>query len=212
MTQNTIAKHPADLGPKLIFDSRVAKELYDNYKEYRSATFNVPPGFIGLVELIAPENYLPDMTFTAVRIPAPMVGQDSECRNNCDIGKRYRRWKCRQSLGNNTTANNQSSGFTSYKSTIVHWGHDPFTKDIVEFEYIVRPGSYFLEANRCINKVLDDCINPTIIELSLLPSVVAHPDLVLPCNPKYGPYWTGNGNTGTGITDATTGEATSGVF
>lgn len=181
-------KYAPATAPVRIFDSRQAQKLYGNYAHYRSSDFFVPPGYIGLVEIIAAEEYLKQMTFSAIRIPTPQKGEGADCYLDCNTGKRYRRWKCQQSLGTPTSPAPKGTTFTEYNSSIVFWGLDPFTQDIVEFEYIVRPGHYFLEANRCINEVLDDCINPTIIEFSLIRSDDIY-DLLLPCNENYAYYW-----------------------
>lgn len=169
------------LGPIRVFDSRKARERYKEYQYYRSSDFVVPPGYLGVVEIIAPEEYLTKMTFTAVRIPTVQTGEDSDCFNECGLGKRYRRWKCKQTLGSPLLPN-ANTKFNDYNAHVVYWGLDPFTNDIVEFEYIVRPGTYYLEANRCDNAVLDDCINPTIIEFSLQKHYPSYHDLDLDCN------------------------------
>lgn len=170
------------LGPIRIFDSRKARERYKEYKSYRSSDFVVPPGYLGLIEIIAPEEYLSKMTFTAVRIPTPQVGEDTDCYNECGLGKRYRRWKCSQTTGDHKSPNMRPTKFTDYNAHIVYWGFDPFIDKIVEFEYVVRPGTYYLVANRCDNKVLDDCDNPTIIEFSLQKHYPSYHDLDLPCH------------------------------
>lgn len=168
------------LGPTRIFDSRKARERYKEYKSYRSSDFVVPPGYLGVVELFAPEEYFRKITFTAVRIPTAQTGEDSDCYNECGIGKRYRRWKCAQTLGDERSPNSRPTKFTEYNGSVVYWGYDPYLDKIVEFEYIVRPGTYYLVANRCDNEVLDDCINPTIIEFSLQKHYPSYHDLDLP--------------------------------
>lgn len=167
-------------GPIRIFDSRKAQLLYESYKQYRSSDFVVPPGYIGLVEIIAPEDYLPKMTFTAVRFPTAQHGEGSDCFDECEIGKRYRRWKCTQSLGDHRSPNIRPTKYTEYNEHIVYWGLDPFLDKIVEFEYVVRPGNYYLVADRCENDVLNDCVNPTIIEFSLERRYPSYHDLDLP--------------------------------
>lgn len=170
------------LGPIRVFDSRKARERYVDYKHARSSDMVVPPGYIGLVELIAPEEYLPKITMTAIRIPTAATGEDSDCFKDCNIGKRYRRWKCNQTLGNHLSENLRPTKYTEYNNSIVFWGFDPFTNNIVEFEYLDRPGVYYIEANRCDNAVLDDCINPTIVEFSLIKWYPSYSPLDLPCH------------------------------
>ena len=170
-----------NLGPIRIFDSRKARDRYENYKQYRSSDFIVPPGYIGLIELIGPEEYFPQITVTAVRIPTPDTGQDNDCYPECGIGKRYRRWKCSQTTGYHLSDNAQETRYSEYNGHIVYWGWDPFIHRIVEFEYIVRPGTYYLEANKCDNKVIEDCTNPIIAELSLQKHYPSYHDLQLPC-------------------------------
>lgn len=167
-------------GPIRIFDSRKARNLYKDYKQYRSSDIVVPPGYLGLVELIAPEDYLPKITMTAVRLPTPQTGEDSDCFNECGLGKRYRRWRCSQELGDHRSPNIRPTKFTDYNQHIVYWGYDPFIDRIVEFEWIDRPGTYYLEANRCDNAVLDDCDNPTIVEFSLIKWYPSYSPLDLP--------------------------------
>lgn len=180
-----------DLGPKLIFDSRIARVNYgDDYLNWRSSDVDVPPGYIGLVEMIGPVEYMQQVQFTAIRRPIPPIGEDGECYKDCGIGKRYRRWRCQQSLGNQEGNNGTTTTYTSYNSNIVYWGKNPFTGDIVEFEYIVRPGRYYIECNACLNSdILDDCVNPVIFEFSLIPSTMPQTDLILPCNPKLAEYY-----------------------
>lgn len=168
-------------GPFRIFDSRKARDRYRNYKAVRSADLVVPPNHIACVSLIAPEAYLPYMSFTAIRIPTPETGEDTSCYLDCGTGKRYRRWRCHQDLGTRESPNGLPTVYTEYNSNVVYWGFDPFTRNVVEFEYIVRPGVYFLQADRCRNEVLDDCVNPTIIEASLIYTETVY-DLLLPCS------------------------------
>lgn len=169
-----------ELGPIRVFDSRKARNRYKNYKEYRSSDIIVPPGYLGLVEVIAPVEYLEKMTFSAVRIPTPQGGDDSDCFNECELGKRYRRWRCTQELGDHRSPNMRPTAYTGYNQHIVYWGFDPFIDRIVEFEWIDRPGTYYLEANRCENDVLNDCDNPTLIEFSLIKWYPSYSPLDLP--------------------------------
>lgn len=140
----------------------------------------IPPGYLGIVEIIAPEDYLPKMTFSAIRLPTAQSGEDSDCFNDCNIGKRYRRWRCTQELGDHRSPNMHPTKYTSYNQHIVYWGFDPFIDRIVEFEWIDRPGVYYLEANRCENDVLRDCLNPTFIEFSLIKWYPSYSPLDLP--------------------------------
>lgn len=184
-------------GPIRIFDSRKARDRYKDYKDVRSADIFVPPNHIACISLIAPEDYYEKMSFTAIRIPTPEVGEDTSCYLDCNTGKRYRRWRCQQDLGTDASPNDQPTKYTEYNSNVVYWGLDPFTRNIVEFEYIVRPGVYFLQADRCANEVLDDCANPTIIEASLIYTETIY-DLLLPCSCRLD-HWqtcedTGKGN------------------
>ena len=167
-------------GPIRIFDSRKARNLYKDYKHYRSSDVIVPPGYLGLVEVIAPEDYFPKITFTAVRIPTPQTGEESDCFNDCNIAKRYRRWRCEQELGDHRSPNARPTKYTGYNQHIVYWGYDPFIDRIVEFEWLDRPGTYYLEANRCDNAVLDDCVNPTFLEFSLIKWYPSYSPLDLP--------------------------------
>lgn len=176
-------------GPFRIFDSRKARERYKHYKDYRSSDIIVPPNFVALVSIIAPEEYYDKMTFTAIRIPTPDVGEDSSCYMDCNVGKRYRRWQCQRDLGAMLRENGADTVFTEYNSSVVYWGLNPFTQTVAEFEYIVRPGTYFLQADRCVNEVLEDCVNYTIIEASLIYTEVVA-DLFLPCAERLGQYWT----------------------
>ena len=168
------------LGPTRIFDSRRARELYKSYKDYRSSDLVVPPGYIGLVELIAPVKYMQRVTFYAVRLPSPVTGEGSDCFNDCNIGKIYRRWKCFQSLGDHRSPNMRPTDYTEYNEHIVVWGYDKFKDKINEFEYIVRPGTYYIAASRCDNPVIEDCVNPTFLEFSLQRSYPSYHDLDLP--------------------------------
>lgn len=180
--------NPEHKGPIRIFDSRKARDRYKNYKDVRSSDIVVPPNYIACVSLIAPEDYLPKLAFTALRIPTPEVGEDTSCYLDCDTGKRYRRWRCQQDLGTTNSPNANDTKYTEYNSSVVYWGLDPFTRNIVEFEYIVRPGVYFLQAERCKAEVLDDCVNPTIIEASLIYTETIY-DLLLPCSCRLS-HWT----------------------
>lgn len=183
-------------GPIRIFDSRKARDRYKDYKDVRSADIFVPPNHIACISLIAPEDYYEKMSFTAIRIPTPEVGEDTSCYLDCNTGKRYRRWRCQQDLGTSKSPNNQATTYTEYNSNVVYWGMDPFTKNIVEFEYIVRPGVYFLQADKCANEVLEDCVNPTIIEASLIYTETIY-DLLLPCSCRL-EHWQSCEGTGTG--------------
>lgn len=166
------------LGPTRIFDSRKAKVLYKDYKDFRSSDIIVPPGYIGLVELIAPVEYMRKITLYAVRLPTAQTGEGSDCFDDCNIGKIYRRWKCFQTLGDDRSE--RPTAYTEYNEHIVYWGYDRFKDKIVEFEYIVRPGTYYLAANRCDNTVMEDCINPTFVEFSLQKHYPSYHDLDLP--------------------------------
>lgn len=168
------------LGPIRIFDSRKARNRYKEYKLYRSSDLVVPPGYVALVEIIAPVKYLEKMTFSAIRIPTPQTGEDTDCFDECGMGKRYRRWRCEQELGDHRSPNARPTRYTQYNQHIVRWGYDTFIDRIVEFEFIDRPGTYYLEANRCDNGVLDDCDNPTIIEASLIRWYPSYSPLDLP--------------------------------
>lgn len=172
-------------GPIRIFDSRKAKERYTDYRDVRSSDFFVPPNYVGIVSIIAPQEYMADMSFTAIRIPTPETGEDTDCYRDCNTGKRYRRWRCDQDLGNHKPdkVGVPLTSYTGYNSSVVYWGLDPFSRHVVEFEYIVRPGWYFLQADRCKNNVLEDCINPTLIELSLMYTETVY-DLLLPCGTR----------------------------
>lgn len=152
--------------PHQIFDSRRAKELYSEYNMYRSGSFVVPPGYVALVELITKHDYFEEMTFTAVMTPT-FNSASKECYdNNCGIAKRFRRWRCCQSLGANTEGSNNDAA----AKTVVRWGWDNPNQEIVEFEFIDRPGNYYLIATKCnsLNSVIEDCDYPTIIQVSLI--------------------------------------------
>jgi len=151
-----------------VFDSRIAKATYSNLLYYRTSNIYVPPGCVALVEFIAHYEYLTQMTFTAVRTPnaSPMA----ECfEDNGCIGKRYRRWKCCQSLGEDV----EGTKYDDWNKSIVRWGWDKFTEEIVEFEWIDRPGHYHLTTLKCNAEPIEDCEFPTIIEVSIMPAIQA---------------------------------------
>ncbi len=173
-------------GPIRVFDSRKVEALYKEYKNARSQTFFVPPGYIGQLEVIAPVEYFPKVSFNIIREVAKITGSEAECFQDCQLGKYYRRWMCSQSLGKTTSSNSQPTAYSAYNSSIVYLGWNPFLQEIVEFEYIVRPGNYHVLADRC-DDVLKDCNNPIIIELALIP-VSSVPDLALPCNSELVQY------------------------
>lgn len=160
--------------PVVIFDSRQAKKIYKDYNYYRSSGFTVPPGYVGVVELTTHWTYLATMTFTAIRVPSP--GQLDACfgGKNC-LGKRYRRWRCYQGLGEDLP----NTQLDDFNKSVVRWGNDTIRGELVEHEYIVRPGQYYLIADKCNSTNIEDCTNPTIIEVTLVP--VDHiPELDLP--------------------------------
>lgn len=159
--------------PQVIFDSRTAKKNYANFNYYRSGAFTVPSGYIAVVELTTNHTYLPTLSFTAIRIP---VGSSmSECYLKTCVGKRYRRWRCYQGLGQDVP----NTQYDDFNRSIVRWGNDPYREELVEHEYIVRPGNYYLVADKCNNTNLEDCVNPTIIEVTLV-AVDQMPELLLP--------------------------------
>lgn len=173
-----MSDYPKSGQPFKIFDSRKAKEVYSGIDYYRSEGFTVPPGYVAVVELTTSYRYLPCVTFTAIRIP-PTASFD-ECYANPRMGKLYRRWRCYQGLGEDKP----NTVFDDFNRSIVRWGNDEIRKELVEHEFIVRPGQYYLIASKCDNIVIEDCINPTVIDVSLVP--VDHiPELELPgCKPE----------------------------
>lgn len=160
--------------PLVVFDSRQAKKTYQQYNYYRSSGFDIPPGFVGVVELTTHHTYLPTITFTAIRVPAP--GNLDACfgSKNC-LGKRYRRWRCYQGLGEDLP----NTSLDDFNKSVVRWGNDYIRGELVEHEFIVRPGSYYLMGEKCNNANIEDCTNPTIIEVTLVP-VDQLPELMLP--------------------------------
>lgn len=166
--------------PNVIFDSRTAKRVYKEFSYYRSESFKVPAGYIAVVEMTAHKDYIPALTFTAIRTPAD--SNSGHCYAAAGVGKRYRRWKCSQSLGSTEASggSGQPTEITPYNKSVVRWGWDFINEEIVEFEYITRPGTYYLIADKCNNLQIEDCNNPTIIEVTLIP--VNHiPELHLSC-------------------------------
>ena len=158
---------------EVIFDSRNAKAAYQNFDYYRSTSFTVPGGYMAVVELTALQDALMCLSMTAVRIP---IGFSDDCYEINGIGKRYRRWRCSQALGNTK----KGTDFSPYNGSVVRWGNDHINKQPVEFEYIVRPGRYYLIGDKCENLPVEECDRPVIIEVTLVP-VSCIPDLALPC-------------------------------
>lgn len=164
--------------PIRIFDSRLAKGVYVNDNYIRSQSFNVPPGYVAVIELTTHYTFLPTITFTAIRIPPLFTA--NQCFNDSCLGKRYRRWRCYQGLGEDLP-NTQMDPFNQ---SVVRWGNDAIRGELVEHEYIVRPGQYYLIADKCNNENLLDCTKPTILDMSLM-KVDQFPELLLPgCLPE----------------------------
>lgn len=167
---NNCCEHPV---PVKVFDSREAKKNYAGLNYYRSSGFTVPPGYVGVVELTTNYQYLPLMTFSAIRIPTS--ASFDECYGNPRLGKRYRRWRCYQGLG----MDDPNTQFDDFNRSVVRWGIDQIRNELVEHEYIVRPGQYYLIADKCQSQVIEDCDNPTFIDVSFVP-VDQLPELLLP--------------------------------
>lgn len=160
--------------PGIVFDSRHARKIYKDYSYYRSAGFVVPPGYVAVVELITNHTYVPTLTFTAVRQAAGSTLDACYGSKNC-LGKRYRRWQYYQGLG----VDIPNTDFDDYNASVVRWGWDYIKERLVEHEYIVRPGHYYLMGDRCSNENIEDCENPTLFEVTLVPSGQP-PELLLP--------------------------------
>lgn len=153
--------------PLNIFDSRNAKTNYKDENYYRSESFKVPPGYVALIELTTASEYKGSVTFVVYREPETLKEMD-DCYNNKGIAKKYRQLKCSNSLGPLTDLTTGTQ-YNDYNKKVVRLGNDYINKEIVEFEYITRPGKYFLMANKSDNTPIEDCSLPTIIELSLIP-------------------------------------------
>lgn len=160
--------------PQVIFDSRHAKSVYRDYNYYRSGGFCVPAGYVAVVELTTHHTFLSNLLFTAIRVPPSHSLDACYGTKNC-LGKRYRRWRCYQGLGDTGT----NTQFNDFNRSIVRWGNDTIRGELVEHEYIVRPGNYYLIADKCSNTNLEDCNNPTVIDVTLVP-VDQLPELMLP--------------------------------
>lgn len=166
----------SEIKPIVIFDSRIASKTYKDLDHYRSTEFFVPGGCIALVELTTGKDIIENMTFTAIRVPIP--SPTFECYENSKcIGKRYRRWKCCQSLGENIVGSNTDD----FAKSVVRWGNDKVNKEIVQFEYITRPGFYYLTTLKCTSPDIENCAIPTIFEVTIFP-IDGVPDLDLPCS------------------------------
>lgn len=165
--------------PTIVFDSRRAKEVYEQYQYYRSRSFDVPAGYVALVEMTTALEYFPTMTFGINRV---IIG-DNECYETDEICKLYRRWKCEQSLGDYNSPNGIPTAFTEYNQSLVQLGWDSQNDQLVEFEYITRPGRYFLIGLKCNNQNIEDCTRPTVFEVTLVPQSHIQ-DLALCPNPQ----------------------------
>lgn len=151
--------------PEVIFDSRQGAAIYAKHNYYRSSNFYVPPGFAASIELTAHSSYMGSLLFTAIRIPP---GNKTICYSNDCLGKVYRRWLCCRDLGENV----EGMDADAYSATIVRWGWDWVRERHVDFEYITRPGNYYLIASKATegNAALEDSDNPTIIDMTLVPN------------------------------------------
>lgn len=165
--------------PTIVFDSRRAKSVYEEFGYYRSASFDVPAGYVALIEMTTAIDYFPTMTFGVHRV---IIGND-ECYKTDEISKMYRRWKCQQSLGDYNSPNGIPTSYTPYNQSLVQLGWDSQNDQLVEFEYITRPGRYFLIGLKCNNQNVEDCTRPTVFEVTLIPQSHIQ-DLALCPNPQ----------------------------
>lgn len=168
-----MSKVSVDTFPELIFDSRKASLIYKDYGYYRSSDFTVPAGYVAVVELTTHRDNMGCLKFQAMR-----TALQNECYEKEGIVKKYRRWRCRQGMGR--PQDDTSGGvtdFNEYGMSIVIWGHDEANKNYVDFEYITRPGNYYLfMCSSNTDDVINDCDRPTLIEVTMIP-IGTIPDL-----------------------------------
>lgn len=158
---------------KIIFDSRIATRVYEGiqYPYYRSADFEVKPGEVAILEVTASCDNISKVCFAAYRgIGEPFC----ESLDNTGLGKLYRRWGCQRRLG--SPCEGQEGGgtqYTEYNRSVLRLGNDMFNNTIVEFEYIDRPGRYYLLADKgcCEETAITDCDSPTLVEVTIAPMV-----------------------------------------
>lgn len=160
-----MSKETGLIKPVVIYDSRHAIKVYVDKNFTRSANIIVPVGCVALIELTAPLDYVKTMMYSAIRTPEPSKWDECLLLDDNCIGKRYRRWKCCQSLGTDIP----DSTDDDFTKSVVRWGYDQFTEEIVEFEFIDRPGNYYLVGRNCDTPNVGDCKNPTIFEVSIMP-------------------------------------------
>lgn len=146
---------------KTIFDSRKSTNVYGGveYTHHRSSDFEIPPGYVALVELTTHKDYFNRVVFTAIKRPRSIERQN--CFDTTCQGKRYHQAYCTHELGQSPN---------NFKKSVLRWGLDAPNGAVNQFHYITRPGDYYLTADKLTNAVLEDCNNPTIIEVFIFPA------------------------------------------
>lgn len=172
-----MSKVSVDTFPSLIFDSRKASFIYKDYGYYRSADFTVPAGYTAVVEMTTHKDNMGCLKFQAMR-----TALQNECYEKEGIVKLYRRWRCCQGMGRpQDDAEGGATDFNRYGRSIVTWGHDETNENYVDFEYITRPGNYYLfMCSNDTDDVIKDCDRPTLIEVTLISTSIIS-DLAIPC-------------------------------
>lgn len=166
--------------PYIIYDSRIGADVYasPDFTYYRGELFVVPPGYVAHVEMTTRTDIYPDVMGTFVRVPA--FTKLLDCDDERKYGKTYRRWRCTRSLGNNVSNNPSPSAYTPYNQSILKLGFDNLNNEISEFDYITRPGKYYILFDKRSNTAHLDANNPILVEVSLIKTDKVH-DLELPC-------------------------------
>lgn len=166
--------------PFIIYDSRIGADVYKStdLTYYRGEAFVVPPGFVAHVEMTVNSTILPNVMGTFVRIPA--FTKSLDCDDERKYAKTYRRWRCSRTLGTNTSNNPNPSAYTPYNQSILKLGYDNLNNELVEFDYITRPGKYYILFDKLSNVAHEDANNPVLVEASLIKTDKVY-DLELPC-------------------------------
>lgn len=163
---NTLTIDPR---PVNIFDSRQGAQVYDEtYRYYRSSTFYVPAGHAAILEVTTHEDYRECVSFYVNRIPAFLY--DPKCpTNNKGLDKVYRKCITAPPPRPSNTTERPISAYNDDNKNILRLGYDKYNRVINDFAYITRPGTYYLVADKCISPAIEDCANPTIVDMTVVP-------------------------------------------
>lgn len=118
---------------------------------------------MAIIEMTTHNDYRGCTTFHVLRKPPTLIDPECELPDQ-KFDKVYRCYNpAKEKIAGGPT------NYTDDNRSILRLGYDKYNGTCNDFITISRPGFYYLGAERCDNPSLEDCANPTIVDMVIVP-------------------------------------------